>query len=233
MHTFHVADLGPDRIVLPEAEAGHALRVLRLRDGERVMLTDGRGTKAWAELHSIGKHQAELVVQERTIHPPEPSAGIHLAVAVTKQMERYEWFLEKATELGVGRITPLLTARSERGHLRYDRLTKVLVSAMKQSQRAWLPALSPLTPMQDLLGSSAPQRYFGWCEGRPVPLAQVYEPVGDALVLIGPEGDFTPAEALALQERGFLAVGLGEARLRTETAAVAACAWMNLRAGRS
>jgi 16S rRNA (uracil1498-N3)-methyltransferase len=231
MHSFHLSDLSGEHIALSEEEAGHALRVLRLRDGDAVMLVDGRGTQATALLQVTGKHRAEVVVQERTVHPPEPTAGIHIAVAPTKQMDRFEWFLEKATEIGVGRITPLLTARTERAQLRQDRLLKVLVSAMKQSQRTWLPLLDALTPLDEVAGQARAQRYFGWCEGEHAAFTSVYTAKEDVLMLIGPEGDFTPEEAAGMRRQGFQAVNLGPARLRTETAAIAACTWMSLMHG--
>jgi 16S rRNA (uracil1498-N3)-methyltransferase len=159
----------------------------------------------------------------------ERRSRIHLVVAPTKQMERFEWMLEKCTEIGVDRITPLVTARTERGKLRRDRLERVLVGAMKQSQRAWLPQLDEMTPINDLIDRGIPaQRCFGWCEGEHRPFSKTYDPEREAIMLIGPEGDFTLEEAGLLRHHGFAAVGLGAARLRTETAAVTACSWMNL-----
>lgn len=161
--------------------------------------------------------------------PPERKARIHLAVAPTKQMDRYEWFVEKAVEIGVDRITPVIAERSERANLRTDRLHRVAISAMKQSQRAWLPRIDEPTRLKDLLCTDLPvHRYFGWCEGEHQPLMSAYQPSNDALVLIGPEGDFTPAEASQLRRGGAVAVSLGAARLRTETAALVACTWMSL-----
>ncbi|MBP6390914.1 MAG: 16S rRNA (uracil(1498)-N(3))-methyltransferase [Flavobacteriales bacterium] len=228
-HRFYCPDLTADRVELSEEEAGHALRVLRLREGDAVVLVDGRGTVAEAVLDAVGKHAASAVVRSRVLHPAPTHGNIHLAVAPTKQMERTEWFVEKATEIGVDRITPLLTERTERSKLRLDRLQKVVLSAMKQSQRAWLPRVDEPTTLSDLLKQTLPaQRYFGWCEGAPAPLMQVYTPSSDVLVLIGPEGDFTAEEAKTMLAHGFQAIGLGEARLRTETAALAACTWMSL-----
>ena len=143
-----------------------------------------------------------------------------------KQMERYEWLLEKTTELGVDEITPLICKRSERDTVRLDRLEKILVSAMKQSLRATLPLLHPPTTFRQLVKTAtAPQRRIAWCAPDPLPhLKSTLSTDQDALILIGPEGDFTPEEvALALQY-GFTGVGLGSARLRTETAGVLATA---------
>ncbi|MDX9752031.1 MAG: RsmE family RNA methyltransferase, partial [Flavobacteriales bacterium] len=122
MHLFHSPDLGTDPVDLPSEEAHHALHVLRLRAGDRIGLLDGRGTTAVAELIDLDKRYVRARVLERTEHPPERPARIHLAVAPTKQMDRFEWFVEKAVEVGVDRITPLITARTERTRLRMDRL---------------------------------------------------------------------------------------------------------------
>lgn len=226
MHLFHCADLGTGTVSLPDEEAHHALHVLRLRAGSTVGLLDGKGGFAEAELTTVDKKQCLATVIRRDQAIPERAARIHLAVAPTKQMERFEWFLEKATELGVDRITPLQTERTERTKLRHDRLERVLIGAMKQSRRRWLPQLDGLTRLSEL-ESGAPQKFFGWCEGQRMELARTYNPVKDALIAIGPEGDFTPEEAEMLTAKGFRAVSLGTSRLRTETAALAACAGMN------
>ena len=144
-------------------------------------------------------------------------------------MDRYEWFVEKAVEIGVDRITPLITNRSERSKMRVDRLHRVAVSAMKQSQRTWLPQIDEPIKLDEFLSTELPQqRFFGWCEGERTSLMQAYEPTSEVLLLIGPEGDFTSEEADQLRKEGSCAVSLGEARLRTETAALAACTWMSL-----
>ncbi len=227
MHLFHCPALGPSTAELPEEEAHHALHVLRLATGAVIGLLDGRGGFAEAEITATGKKSCRVHLLKTEQSPPERNFRIHLAVAPTKQMERFEWFLEKATEIGADRITPLMTHRTERGKLRHDRLERVLVGAMKQSQRRWLPQLDGLTGLADLVKVAAPQRLFGWCEGEHGELASTYRPGQDALLLIGPEGDFTAEEAGLLTANGFKAVGLGNARLRTETAAIAACTWMN------
>jgi 16S rRNA (uracil1498-N3)-methyltransferase len=226
MHLFHCPDLDLALVELPEEEAHHAVNVLRLVAGNIVGLLDGKGIFAEAEVQEATKRKCLLRVMHRKMEAAERTARIHLAVAPTKQMERFEWFLEKATEVGVDRITPLLTRRGERAKLRQDRMKRVLVGAMKQSQRRWLPELDGLTELKDLT-SPAAQKFFGWCEGEHIDLASAYDPGRDALMVIGPEGDLTPEEAEWLIAQGFQPVGLGKARLRTETAAIAACTWMN------
>lgn len=229
MHLFYCPELVHDVVELPEEEAHHATHVLRLGAGERIGLIDGKGTRATAVLASVSKKSCMASITERVLEPQEPTAGIWLAVAPTKQSDRMEWLVEKAVEIGVGRITPLLTARTERQRLRTDRLQRVAIAAMKQSQRAWLPRIDELTALDRLLDAPLPpQRFFGWCMEDPAPLMTTYSPQGDALLLIGPEGDFDSGEAERLKQHGFAPVGLGAARLRTETAALAAVAWMSL-----
>lgn len=228
MHRFHCTGLHAPEVHLPEEEAAHALRVLRLRDGDAVELVDGAGVEADGVLRLAGKHEVRVVIGSRRRHPA-PRTTVHLAVAPTKQAERFEWFVEKAVEVGMERITPLSTARTERGHLRIDRLHRVAVSAMKQSRRAWLPVIDPLTPLHDLLTQPLPaQRFVAHAFGDPEPLMNAFDPAQDALALVGPEGDWTDEELGLLLNAGFRTVGLGAARLRTETAALAACTWMSL-----
>ncbi|MGV9011259.1 MAG: RsmE family RNA methyltransferase [Flavobacteriales bacterium] len=238
MHLFHCPQLGTAIVDLPPEEAHHAVHVLRLSVGDTIGLLDGKGTSAEARITEASKRGCSAQVMSTGAHGPERTSRIHIAVALTKQMDRYEWFLEKATEIGVDRITPLSTHHTERDKLRRDRMEKVLVGAMKQSQRRWLPKLDDVTKLKELVspspqplsrgeGSPIPQKFFGWCEGEHVDLTSVYDPKLDVLMVIGPEGDFTPEEAEMLVANGFRAVSLGKARLRTETAAIAACTWMN------
>ncbi len=145
MHLFHCPDLRTASVELQQEEAHHALHVLRLSSGTVIGLLDGRGGYAEAVINATGRHSCTAEVMRMEQSPPERTSRIHLAVAPTKQMERFEWFLEKATEIGVDRITPLLTHRTERTKLRHDRMERVLVGAMKQSQRRWLPQLDSLT----------------------------------------------------------------------------------------
>ncbi|MBK7484297.1 MAG: 16S rRNA (uracil(1498)-N(3))-methyltransferase [Flavobacteriales bacterium] len=229
MHLFHQTDLNADVIELSTEEAHHATAVLRLAVGTTIGLLDGQGQRAEAELITVGKRGCTAQVISRTIHPPERAHRIHIAVAPTKQMDRLEWFVEKAVEVGVDRLTPIITERSERTKLRLDRLQRVAIAAMKQSQRTWLPVIDEAVKLDQFLNEVLPaQRFFGWCEGEHTSLMQAYTPTQNALVLIGPEGDFTAEEADRLRALGFAAISLGHARLRTETAALTACTWMSL-----
>ncbi|MBC7774147.1 MAG: RNA methyltransferase, partial [Phycisphaerae bacterium] len=160
----------------------------------------------------------------QTAAPTLRPARLHIAIAPTKQMERLEWFLEKATEIGVDEITPLLCKRSERETLRLDRLEKILVSAMKQSLRAWLPKLNAPTRFQDFAKkTSETQKRLAWCSDEPLPhLKNTISPQQDTVIAIGPEGDFSPEEVQLALANGFQGVSLGKARLRTETAGLLA-----------
>ena len=210
---------------LDEEESRHLLTVLRRQVGDRLQLTDGRGFLYAAEITEAGKKYAVARILETTA-VPEPAARLHIAMAPTKQIERFEWFLEKAAEIGISAVTPLLCRRSERTVLRHDRLEKVLVSAMKQSLQSRLPHLHPLTPFGQLVQrATEPGRFIAWCAGAPLPhLKTLLQPGVDTLVLIGPEGDFAPEEIELAEKHNFTGVSLGPTRLRTETAGLLAVA---------
>lgn len=227
---FYTPDIRDGFARLDEEESRHLLSVLRRKVGDRLQLTDGRGVYYEAEISEAGKRHALARILSSTPSAPERPARLHLAIAPTKQIERLEWFLEKSVEIGVDEITPLLCQRSERDTIRLDRLEKILVSAMKQSLRARLPQLNPLTRFQKFAAATTEtQKRIAWCSDAPLPhLKSALTPGIDTVVAIGPEGDFSPEEvALALQ-CGFTGVGLGAARLRTETAGVLSVSIFNL-----
>jgi 16S rRNA (uracil1498-N3)-methyltransferase len=220
MQLFYTDRIEGDLALLDEEESRHLATVLRRKVGDRLHITDGVGHIFSTELVELGKKQAiaRIVATEtqaaRTQH-------VHLAVAPTKQMDRFEWMLEKVVEIGIDTITPLHCQRSERDTVRLDRLEKIIVSAMKQSLRAFKPTLQPLTTVANLLKNKPAdtQTYMAWCADTPPPhLMEAWIPARPALILIGPEGDFTPAEVALAQQHGAIEVGLGQARLRTETA---------------
>ncbi|MBL7802149.1 MAG: 16S rRNA (uracil(1498)-N(3))-methyltransferase [Saprospiraceae bacterium] len=215
---------------LDEEESRHLLTVLRRQPGDRLELTDGQGFFYTAELAEAGKKSAVARIIDTRPALPERPARLHVGIAPTKQMERLEWFLEKATEIGVDEITLLLCKRSERNTARLDRLEKILISAMKQSLRARLPRLNAPTPIKKVLENAhEAQKRIAWCAPEPLPhLKNTLDARLDTLILIGPEGDFTPEEVTLALEKGFAGVSLGEARLRTETAGLLAVATANL-----
>ncbi len=225
MQLFYARRIEGGLAYFDEEESRHLRQVLRRQPGDRLQITDGCGGWYETELLEGEKKVAIARVMAQLPAPTAPS-GLHIALAPTKQMERFEWFLEKATELGAAAFTPLNCQRSERAVVRLDRLEKITVSAMKQSLRAHLPTLAPLTPFKEVVSKATEaQKFIAWCAESPLPLLKsVAQPGGSALILIGPEGDFTPEEVAWAVQHGFTEVSLGTARLRTETAGVLAAA---------
>lgn len=229
MNRFYESEVATT-LTLDEDESRHAVKVLRLIAGDLIEVVDGRGT-----LHTMRitlahpKRCAVEVVQSATV-PTHWGHRLELAVAPTKHLDRIEWAVEKCTEMGFDRLIPLHGHNSERVTLKTERLRRVMVAAMKQSLGATLPQCDEMTPVMDVI--SAPfdgQRFIAYCDAM-LPrdqrrsLAREYHPGSDVQVLIGPEGDFSPQEVEAALAAGFIPVTLGESRLRTETAAVMACA---------
>lgn len=217
---FYTDNINQGLVAFDEEESRHLAGVLRRKVGDRLWATDGKGQLVEAEIAEVGKKQVlARILQTKTV-PRARTARLHLAIAPTKQMDRLEWMLEKATEVGIDEVTPIFCQRSERDTLRTDRLEKILISAMKQSLQAWLPRLNaPVKAGQLIRTAEASQKYICWCAPAALPaLKDSLKPDQDALVLIGPEGDFTEAEVQLARENGFVEVGLGTNRLRTETA---------------
>ncbi len=228
MQLFYDPDIAPPRHTLGEEESRHCIRVLRLGEGERLHLTDGRGTLYECRIVSADVRRCTVeIIGTQPDFEPLPYR-LTMAVAPTKNAERFEWFLEKATEVGVTTIVPLETARSERRVFKPLRGEKVVTAAMKQSLKAYRPALQPLTPFGDLLAAPFPGRKFiAHCADARTAAGKAYLPSAlrkgeEALILIGPEGDFSPEEIDLALRCGFEEITLGRQRLRTETAAVAA-----------
>lgn len=214
----------PCYFILKPDESWHAAKVLRLRPGDGLRITDGKGLLYHARLIKLDTKACEIEIYDVKKYKP-PAYSIHLAVAPVKNMARFEWFLEKATEVGINEITPLICARSEKISVRTERLNKIITSAMKQSLGMFHPKLNEPAGFKDFIKpSKASAKFIGWCETQSEPLLREVCPPGrDVLVLIGPEGDFTADEVQAAEIAGFIPISLGKNRLRTETAALAAC----------
>ncbi|SFP93858.1 16S rRNA (uracil(1498)-N(3))-methyltransferase [Hymenobacter arizonensis] len=229
MHTFYAPDLNGPTFTLPEDESKHAVRVLRLGVGDAVELLDGRGGRYAAAVADANPKRCQLRIGHHETVAPR-SYFTHVAVAPTKNLDRMEWFVEKAVEVGVERITFLRSARSERRELKLERLEKIAISAMKQSGQAWLPQLDEMTDYAAFVADATPETTFiaHLEEGERTALTQVAAAGAGCCVLIGPEGDFTPAEIALALSRGIRPVTLGESRLRTETAALAAAFTVHL-----
>ena len=229
MHIFYTPDIENSH-ELPEEEAAHALRVLRLQPGDEVMLTDGKGNFHRARI-SLAAHKRCLVdILETLPQPPLWSGHLHIALAPTKNMDRTEWFAEKATEIGIDELTFLNCRYSERKVLKTERIAKILVSAVKQSLKARTPRLNEMTDFKTFIRQPFQgQKFIAHChEGEKTPLKDLVRKGEEAVVLIGPEGDFSEEEVRLAEEAGFIPVSLGPSRLRTETAALVACHILNL-----
>jgi 16S rRNA (uracil1498-N3)-methyltransferase len=215
---------------LPEEAARHAVQSLRMQPGAALLLCDGRGQLAEALITETSKRRCTVRVGIIHLIDP-PTRRVVMAVSPLKQTARFEWFLEKATELGVQAIVPVLCSRTEKARLRTDRLRAILISAMIQSQQAWLPELhEPVSLAAFVSNCPSDQKLIAHCEeaAEKKYLHQLNNHER-ACMLIGPEGDFTPAEIELALTHGFMPVSLGDNRLRTETAALSAAVWLMFR----
>jgi len=216
--------------VLPEDESSHVVRVLRLTAGDDIRATDGKGFFYRARITNAHPKHCEVQIIASEQQSALWSYQIHIAIAPPKNIDRMEWFVEKATEIGIDAITCLNCRFSERREIKTARLEKIMISAMKQSQKAGLPQLTGMTDFQDFIDKPfAGSKFIAHCEEGEKPLLnQIYQRGENALILIGPEGDFSPEEILLAIKQGFQPVTLGNSRLRTETAALVACHTIHL-----
>lgn len=217
-------ELDATEIDFDKEESRHITKVLRKSEGDILNISNGKGGMFEAEIITTNpkKVVAKIIRSEQSA---PPKYKLHMAVAPTKNIERFEWFLEKATEIGITEITPILCERSERKVIKPERLERIIQSAVKQSLRPYTPLLNPLISFQDFIKQThSENRFIAHCEdSEKQALFKVTQPASESIVLIGPEGDFSVKEIeMALTER-FIPVTLGESRLRTETAAIIAC----------
>ena len=224
MALFYVPDIAGSW-ELSDEEAAHALRVLRIAVGDALDITDGRGNLYRTEVASIaGKHCYVKAVEPVPV-PKNWNGTFHLAIAPTKNMDRIEWLAEKATEIGLDAITFLNCRFSERKVVKCDRVERIVVSAMKQSLKYCKPVVGEMTDFKRFVAEERPgAKFIAHChEGERVLLKEVMQADEDVTLLVGPEGDFSPEEVKMAMEAGYKPVSLGNSRLRTETAALAAC----------
>lgn len=223
MIQFYAPDIA-ETLTLPESDSRHAVKVLRMTEGDSLQVIDGRGNVYTCRLVDAHHKRAGVEIVERGVQPLPWPQQLVVAVAPTKHMDRMEWLVEKLTEVGVNRIVPLLCDRSERREIKTERLEKIAVSAMKQSLKAVLPVIDPMMPLRNAVAEVLPDahRFVGYCDESVVrrDFANVYEPRHDTVIFIGPEGDFSPAEVQMLLGAGVTPVTFGDNRLRTETAAL-------------
>jgi len=230
MQLFYTPEITGNTFTLSEEESRHCVNVLRLRSGDIIHLTNGKGDQFETSITDPNPKRCTVKVisiqkeyQKRDFH-------MHIAIAPTKNIARFEWFLEKATEIGIDEITPLMCEHSERVQVRLPRLEKVLIAAMKQSLKAYLPVLhEPVEFNTFIQHSFEGQKFIASCEsGVIIKLSSGYWQGTNALILIGPEGDFSKEEIENAEKLGFIPISLGKSRLRTETAGIVACHSINL-----
>lgn len=219
---------------LPVEEANHAIKVLRLKEGDELMLMDGQGSFYRAEVTLVSNHHCMYRIVDRQPQQPQWEGRVHLAIAPTKMSDRIEWLAEKATEVGLDELSFLNCQFSERRNLKTERIKKIVVAAVKQSHKAWMPVVNELEPFRQFISrQSSGHRYIAHCYNE-VPRVNLFDELcrldasEDALVLVGPEGDFSIDEVRYAVSQGFVSVDLGKSRLRTETAGLSAVMMMQL-----
>jgi 16S rRNA (uracil1498-N3)-methyltransferase len=226
MHVFFTENIDHHTALLSAVESQHCIRVLRLGKGDEVKVLDGKGGFYTARITIADTRQCQLEITGKL---PASTRGynIHIAIAPTKNIDRFEWFIEKSVEIGIDTITPLLCQRSERRVLKTERLQKLIVATIKQAMIPSLPVLNELADYKTFvsnLSGYASNRYIAHCEETDKKqLKSLVVPQSDIIILIGPEGDFSPSEISLALEHGFEAVTFGNNRLRTETAGIFAC----------
>jgi 16S rRNA (uracil1498-N3)-methyltransferase len=230
---FYVPDA--DKLTeLPAEEANHAIKVLRLKEGDELMLMDGKGSFYRAEVTLVSNHHCMYRIVERQPQQHQWEGRVHLAIAPTKMNDRIEWMAEKATEVGIDELSFLNCQLSERRNLKTERIKKIVVAAVKQSHKAWMPVVNELVPFRQFIScQSSGHRYIAHCYNE-VPRVNLFDELcrldasENALVLVGPEGDFSIDEVRYAVSQGFVSVDLGKSRLRTETAGLSAVMMMQL-----
>ena len=228
MNLFYAPDI-LQTLTLPEEESQHCAKVLRMKAGERIHIIDGVGGLYEVEILEAHPKRTQVnIISEQHEYGRRPFR-LHLAVAPTKNIDRFEWFVEKATEIGFDELTPLCCRYSERKVIKPERIEKILVSAAKQSLKAYVPRLNPMITAKEFIGNSSfliphSSLFIAHCYDQPKQhLFNACQPGGDVVVMVGPEGDFSEEEVELALRNSFQAITLGESRLRTETAGVVAC----------
>jgi 16S rRNA (uracil1498-N3)-methyltransferase len=231
MDLFYLPELNQTtgELVFSKEESKHINKVLRKKQGDKVRTTNGKGLEATIELTIVGTNQVHGNIVEAKMHQPL-QYQLHIAIAPTKNNSRLEWFLEKATEIGIHQITPLLCAHSVRKTIKHERLEKIIAAALKQSQQFYLPKLNSLTTFDSFVQENANGMIAHCREGIKPSLFSVASGNGNHTILIGPEGDFSEAEIALAIAQNYQPIGLGNQRLRTETAALVACHTIALKA---
>ena len=229
---FYKEDIaaGAEQVILDEDTSKHIVQVLRMQNGEQLQLTDGKGNLFTGVITDNNRKRCAVGILQTTNLQPQ-TRKISIAISLLKNTSRFEWFLEKATEIGVSEIIPLVCARTEKTAFKYDRMKSILVSAMLQSQQCWLPRLHEPAKFSELVPAALQQqKLIAHCEetGEKKQLSTLQPFSASTIILIGPEGDFTPEEIQLALGNNFSAATLGNTRLRTETAGVVAASLLCL-----
>ena len=227
---FYSTQIYDDSIILPEDEALHALKVLRKKNGDQVTVVDGKGNLYYTSIDSENIPDCRLSIRSVEKDYGRRNYYIHIGMAPPKSHDRVEWFVEKAVEIGVHEISFILTENSERNNVKLNRISRCAVAAMKQSLKAYLPKINDIVPIIDFMKSCGnPEKYMAHLnEDENNHLIKSKTIMSDYCILIGPEGGFSSSEINESLEYGFKSVSLGDNRLRTETAGIAACHILNL-----
>ena len=241
MHLFYTPDITSNTCTLTEEESKHCVRVLRLTIGDNIQLIDGVGGFYEAEIIDDNPKKCTVSILKSEKEVGKRNWLLHIAIAPTKNMDRLEWFVEKATEIGIDEISLIICNNNERTIVKTERLIKVAIGAIKQSIKAYLPKINEAINYKEFIASSSNfkgEKYIAHCRFPPTlfsnketnefHIKNVYTPNQNVLVLIGPEGDFTQEEVKFALDNGFKEVNLGNSRLRTETAALYACTAINI-----
>lgn len=228
MQLFHSSNIEGNTIILDAEESRHAIQVLRKQAGDELQVMDGKGNLFSTRISEANRKSTRLELIGSTVFEKR-KAYLHIAIAPTKNIDRIEWLLEKAVEMGVEEVSFLECFHSERRVLKMERLEKIVVSACKQSKTWHFPRLNSMTKFHDFIAQAADlTRYIATCDGQETQWSIQNPAPEKCIVLIGPEGDFSTEEIELAKSKGYTSLALGEKRLRTETAGIQACSWFNL-----
>ncbi len=230
MNLFYCPDILETRAVLSAEESAHCIRVLRMRLGDSLNLIDGKGHLYEGIIEEPDPSKCRVTITRKEIMPPQRKSKLHIAIAPTKSIDRFEWFVEKAIEIGIDEITPVICQRSERRSIKTDRLDRLVISTMKQAKVFHKPEIHmPISfPGFIALQVNYASKIIAHCnESEKYDIKRILYPEKNITVLIGPEGDFTPDEIKCATDAGFIPADLGQNRLRTETAGILVCSAFN------
>jgi 16S rRNA (uracil1498-N3)-methyltransferase len=228
MHIFYTPDISGNSYILNEEESKHCIRVLRLQIDDEINLIDGKGGFYKAKIVSENPKSCALEIVEKKEDYEKRNYNLHLAVAPTKNSDRIEWLIEKAVEIGFDEFTPIICEHSERKHINIDRLERIVISAMKQSVKAFKPVIHECISFRNFMQKqSTSLKFIAHCyndkDYLKLPLNKIYKKSNSVICIIGPEGDFSEKEVIEALKVGYKGISLGSSRLRTETAALVAC----------